>query len=135
MNAYCLHTVIKSKNFKSNHCKLGLSMYVLSLSTSFKILVLFSCSVVSYSLQPQDHSAPGFPVFHYLLDLLKLMAIELVKLSNHLILCHRLLLLPSVFPSIKVFSSELPLCIRWPEYWSFSFIISPSNEYSRVYFL
>ena len=54
--------------------------------------------------------------------------------SNHLILCHPLLLLPSVFPSIRVFSSELTLCIRWPKYWSFSFSISPSNEYSGLIF-
>ena len=52
--------------------------------------------------------------------------------SNHLILCHPLLFLPSIFPSIRVFSSELALCIRWPEYWSFSFSISPSNEYSGL---
>ena len=52
--------------------------------------------------------------------------------SNHLILCHPLLLLPSVFPSIRVFSSELVLCIRWPKYWSFSFSISPSNEHSGL---
>ena len=61
-------------------------------------------------------------------SLLKLMSIELVMPSNHLILC-RLLLLPSIFPSIRVFSNESVLCIRWPEYWSFSFSISPSNEY------
>ena len=60
------------------------------------------------------------------------MAIELVKLSNHLIFCHLLLFLPSIFPSLKVFSSESALCIRWPEYWSFSFSISPSNEYSGL---
>ena len=64
--------------------------------------------------------------------LLKLMSIELVMSSNHLILCHPLLLLPSVFPSIRVFSSELVLHVRWPEYWSFSFSISPSNEYSGL---
>ena len=52
--------------------------------------------------------------------------------SNHLILCHHLLLLPSIFPSIRVFSMESALCIRWPKYWSFSFRISPSNEYSRL---
>ena len=52
--------------------------------------------------------------------------------SNHLILCHPLLLLPSIFPSIRVFSNELALCIRWPKYWSFSFSISPSNEYSGL---
>ena len=60
---------------------------------------------------------------------LKFMSIELVIKSSHLILCHPLLLLPSVFPSINVFSSELALCIRWPKYWSCSFSISPSNEY------
>ena len=63
------------------------------------------------------------------LSLLKLMCIELVMPSNHLILCHPLLLLPSIFPSIRVFSNESALRIRWPEYWSFSFNISPSNEH------
>ena len=65
-------------------------------------------------------------------SLLKLMSIESVMPSNQLILCHPLLLLPSVFPSIRVFSNESVLCIRWPEYWSFSFSISPSNKYSGV---
>ena len=65
-------------------------------------------------------------------SLLKLMSIELVMPSNHLILCHPLLLLPSVFPSIRVFSSESVLRIRWPKYWSLSFSISPSNEYSGL---
>ena len=60
------------------------------------------------------------------------MPIELMMLSNHLILCHPLLLLPSIFPRIRIFSIELPLHIRWPKYWSFSFIISPSNEYSGL---
>ena len=60
---------------------------------------------------------------------LKLMSIELVMPSNHLILCHPLLLLPSIFPSIRVFSKESVLRIRWPKYWNFSFSISPSNEY------
>ena len=62
----------------------------------------------------------------------KLMSIESVIPSNHLILCHPLLLLPSIFPSIRVFSSESILCIRLPKYWSFSFSISPSNEYSGL---
>ena len=65
-------------------------------------------------------------------SLLKLMSIELVMPSNHLILCRPLLLLPSIFHSIKVFSNESVLCIRWPKYWSFSFSISPSNEYSGL---
>ena len=65
-------------------------------------------------------------------NLLKLMSIELVMPSNHLILCCPLLLLPSIFPSIRVFSNELILSIRWPKYWSFSFSISPSNDYSGL---
>ena len=65
-------------------------------------------------------------------SLLKLMSIESVMPSNHLILCHPLLLLPSIFPSIRVFPSESVLCIRWPKYWSFSFSISPFNEYSGL---
>ena len=63
-------------------------------------------------------------------SLLKLMSIELVMPSNHLFLCHPLFLLTSIFPSTRVFSNELTLCIRWPKFWSFSFSISPSNEYS-----
>ena len=65
-------------------------------------------------------------------SLLKLMSIEMVMPSNHLILCHPLLLPPSIFPSIRVFSSESVLRIRWPKYWSFSFTFSPSNEYSGL---
>ena len=65
-------------------------------------------------------------------SLLKLMSIQSVMPSNHLILCHPLLLLPSIFPSIRVFSKESVLCIRWPKYWSFSFSMSPSNEYSGL---
>ena len=65
-------------------------------------------------------------------SLLKLVSIELVMPSNRLILCSPLLLLPSFFPSIKVFSNESVFCIRWPKYWSFSFSISPSNEYSGL---
>ena len=65
-------------------------------------------------------------------SLFKLMYIKLVMPSSHLILCHPLLLLPSIFPSIRVFSSESALCIRWPKYWSFSFSISPSNGYSGL---
>ena len=75
-----------------------------------------------------DCSMPGLPVHHQLPELPKPMSIESVMPSNHLILHRPLLLLSSVFPSIKVFSTELVLCIRWPKYWSFSFNISPSNE-------
>ena len=65
-------------------------------------------------------------------SLLKLMSTEMVMPSNHFILCCPLLLLPSIFPSIRVFPNESALCIRWPKYWSFSFSISPSNEYSGL---
>ena len=79
---------------------------------------------------PMDCSTPGFPVHHQHRSLLKLMFIELLMPSNHLILCHPFIFLSSIFPRIRVFSYELVLCIRWPKYWSFS--ISPSNEYSRL---
>ena len=79
-----------------------------------------------------DCSMPGFPVHHHSQSLLKLMTIESVMPSNHLILCHPLLLLPSIFPSIKIFSNESVLPIRWPKYWSFSFNINPSSEYSGL---
>ena len=78
-----------------------------------------------------DCSRPGFPVLHHLLSLLKLMSIKSVMPSKHLILCCPLLL-PSVFPSIRAFSSESALCISWPKSWSFSFSLRPSNEYSGL---
>ena len=81
---------------------------------------------------PMDCSMPGFPVFHNSQSLLKLMSIEPVMPSNHLILCRPLLLPPSILPSIRVFSKESVLHIRWPKYWSFSFNISSSNEFSGL---
>ena len=80
-----------------------------------------------------DSSTPVFPVHHQLSrSLLKLMSIKSVMPSNCLILCHPLLLLPSIFPSIRVFSNESDIPIRGPKYWSFSFSISPSNEHSGL---
>ena len=79
-----------------------------------------------------DCSTPGFPVLHISWSLLKLMSIESVMPSNHLIVCCPLLLLPSIFPSIRVFSNESIFCIWWPKYWSFSFSISASNECSGL---
>ena len=79
-----------------------------------------------------DCSMPGLPVHHQIPELLKLISIEPVMPSNHLNLCHPLLFPPSIFPSIRVFSNESVLHIRWPKYWSFSFSISPSNEYSGL---
>ena len=76
-----------------------------------------------------DCSTPGFPAHQKPWSLLKLTSIESVMPSYHLILCRPLLLLPSIFPSIRVFSNESVLHIRWPKYWSFSFSISPTNEH------
>ena len=76
-----------------------------------------------------DYRTPGLPVLHQFPSLLKLMSVELVTPSSHLILCRPLLLPPSIFPSSRVFSNASFLCIKWPKCWSFSFSISPSNEY------
>ena len=90
---------------------------------------LFSCSVVSDSLQTPWTAVHQAPLsFSISQSLLKLMSVESIMPSNHLILCHPLLLLPSVISSIRVFSSELTLHIRWPKFWSFS----PYSEYSGL---
>ena len=81
---------------------------------------------------PMDCSTPGFPYFIISQSLLKLMSVESVMPSNYLILCHLLLFLPLIFPSIRVFCNESALRIRWLEYWSFSFSNSPSNEYLEL---
>ena len=94
--------------------------------------VQFSCSVVSDSLRPHGLAGQASLSITNSWNLLRLMSIELVMPSNHLILCCPLFLSPSIFPSIRVFSNESVLCIRWPKYWSFSFSISPSNEYSGL---
>jgi len=94
--------------------------------------LLFSRSMSLTLCNPMEFSTPGSPVLHYLWSLLRFMSIESVMLSNFLILCCPLLLLPSSFPNIRVFPSESALCIRWPKYWSFSFSISPSDEYSGL---
>ena len=104
------------------------------------LTLLINCSVQFNSViqsclslcDPMDFSMPGLPSITNSWNLLKLMSIELVMPSNHLILCHPLLLLPSVFSSIRVFSNESVLRIRWPKYWSFSFSLSPSNKYLRL---
>ena len=94
--------------------------------------VQFSCSVVSDSVTPWTTARQASLSITNSRSPLKLMSIELVIPSNHLILCHPLLLLPSIFSSIKVFSNKSVLCIRWPNYWSFSFKISPSNEHPAL---
>ena len=119
----------------SNHFILGHPLLLLpsifpSMETSLP-QVQFSSVVQSCPTlcDPMNCNMPGLPV-HY--QLLKLMSIESVMPSNHLIFCCPLLLLSSIFPSIRVFSNESVLCIRWPKSWSFSFSISPSNEYSGL---
>ena len=96
-------------------------------------MLLFSHSVISDSL-PAPWMAARQASLSFIISqsLLKLMSIEVVMPSNHLILCCPLLLLPLIFPTIRVFSSESALHIKWPKYWSFSFSISPFNEYSGL---
>ena len=106
---------------------------VITFITLKYISVQFSCSVMPNSLQPhgQQHARPPRPSPCPPCPT-KPMSIELVVPSNHLILCHPLLLLPAIFPSIRVFSNESALRIRWRKHWSFSFNISPSNEHSGL---
>ena len=94
------------------------------------LLLLFSHSVMSDSLQP--HARQASLSITNSQSLLKFMSIDSVIPGNYLILCHPLLLPPSIFPSIRVFSNESALCIRWRKFWSFSFSISPFNEYSGL---
>ena len=94
--------------------------------------VQFSRTVMSDSFDPMDWSMPGFPVHHHSGSPLKLMSITSVMPSNYLIFCRPLLLPPSIFPSIKIFSNESDLPTGRPKYWSFSFSISPSNKYSGL---
>ena len=89
-------------------------------------LVPQSCPTLCDSM---NGSTPGLRVHHQLRSSLRLTSLESVMPCSHLILCYSLLLLPSTFPNIRVFSNESALCIRWPKYWSFSFNISPSNEH------
>ena len=111
----------------------------ISYRTLFFSMVLITQTLVQFSsvqslshvplCDPMDCSMPGLRIHHQHPDLLKFMSIEWVMPSSHLILCHPLLLLPSIPPSIKVFSNESTLRMRWPKYWSFSFSISLSNEH------
>ena len=98
----------------------------------YLILLLFSCSVVFDFLRPHGLRHARLPCPSLSPRVCSNLPTESVKPSNHLIPCCPLLLLPSIFPSIRVFSNELALCIRWTKYWNFSFSISPSNEYSGL---
>ena len=96
------------------------------------IIIISSAQSCLTVCNPMDCTTPGFPSTTNSRSSLKLMSIELVMPFHHLILCHPLLLLPSIFPSSRVFSSESALHIRWPKYWCFCFSTSPSNEYSEL---
>ena len=96
--------------------------------------VQFSRSVMSDLCDPMNLSTPGLPVHHQLSEFTETHSIESVMPSSHLILCRPLLFLCPIPPSIRVFSNESTLCMRWPKYWSFSFSISPSNEHPGLIF-
>ena len=98
-------------------------------------MFIWCCSVTKSCptlYKPTDYSMPGLPVLHHLPELAQTHVHWVGDAIHHLILCRPLLILPSIFRSIRVFSNELVLCIRWPKYWSFSFSISLSNEYSGL---
>ena len=101
-------------------------------SPSSPVFAVQSLSRVRLPATPWTEACQTSLSFTISQSLLKFMSIESVTPSNHLILCRPLLLLPSIFPSIRVFSNESVLCVRWPKYWRFSFSISPSNEYSGL---
>ena len=105
-----------------------------TIDPSCEVYFRWWCSVTQscQTLRPCELQHAKLPCLSLSPRVCKLMSTEIVMSFNYLILCHPLLLLPSIFPSIRVFSNELPLCIRWPEFWSFSFSISPSNEYSGL---
>ena len=122
--------------FFFNWRKIALQCYVSFCCTttwiSYKIISVQSLSCVRLFATPWTSACQAFLSITISWSLLKLMSIESVMPSNHLILCHPLLLLPSIFPSIKVLSTEPVLLIRWPKYWSFTFSIRLSKEYSAL---
>ena len=122
---YSIYCLINSENNHEQTYKLTFRTELICCCCS----VVKSCQILCNSM---NCSMPDFPVLHFSQSLLKFMRTELVMLSNYLILCHPLLLLPSIFPSIRVFSNELALHIKWPKYCSIRFSISPSNEYSGL---
>ena len=119
--------IFRAAAWKTNRCKIYRYESTVLLSVYCCCSVAKCCPILC---DPMNCSMPGFPVLHYLWSLLKLMYIESMMPSNHLILCYPLLFLPSVLPSIRVFFNELALHLRWPKYWSFN--ISPSREYSGL---
>ena len=125
---------ISQRNFQEIHSKIR-EKRIDKKVQKIQYLTLCYCSVTKLCpmlCDPMDCNTSGFPVLHYLLQFAQLVSIGSKMPSNHLILCWPLLLLPSIFPSIKVFSNESALCIRWPKYWSSSSSISSSTQYSGL---
>ena len=117
---------------ESAEAVIAIRFWYAGLSCHFSVVIVQLPSPVQIFAIPWTVAGQAFLSFALSWNLLRLMSIELMMPSNHLILCRPLPLPPSVFPSIRVFSSESVLHIRWPKYWSFSFNISPSNEYSAL---
>ena len=122
----------KRENYFSSSSCPPLFKIVHTLASCVFAFVVPSLRHILISANPSTAACQASLSFTIFQSLLKFMSIESVMLSNHLILCHPLLLLPSVFPSIRVFYNESTLHIKWPKYWNFSFSISPSNEYSGL---
>ena len=123
-------------------CLQDLSIVVSLVLKSPVSIYVFRCSYIQFSSVAQscptlcdamNCSTPGLPVHHRLPEFPKLMSIESVTPSNHLIVCRPFLLPPSIFPSIRIFSNESALRTRWPKHWSFSFSFRPSSEYNITY--
>ena len=127
---YIVSCHLHSDNFNSSFPIYISFSFLISLSVQFSSVAQFCPTLID----PWTAARQASLSITNSRTLLKLMSIESVMPSNHLILCRPLLLLPSVFPSLRVFSNESALCIRWPEYWSFRLHISPSNEYSGLIF-
>ena len=124
----CITAIIQLAIFDFIHSTLFLRL----ISTDLITIVVQSLSHVQLFATPWTATHQAFLFFTISWSLLKFISIESVIPSNHLILCHPLLLHPSIFPSIRVFSNKLALHIRWPKYWSFNFSINPSSEYSGL---
>ena len=124
--------MVKQEMVRININILGISGLKYTEMGEFNFTSVQLLSRVQLFVTPRTLACQASLSITYSQSLFKLMSIKLVMPSNHLILCCPLLLLTSVFPSIRVFSNKLVLCIRWPKYWSFSFSISPSNEYSGL---